>query len=265
MDITTMATLRPEILRRTLTSFRENLFGSYDEHRLIINIDPAGASTENFTQSDVLDVAHEFFGDRIKANLPEKPSYPAAHCWLWSQVQSDWFWNIEEDWSAEVKIPLGDLMSYMISNPWLAIIRLSRFGATDAEARAWNKSFPILCPIGDGALYECPEELRGMLGYSGHPSLINTRWLRMVRRFVMPCGNSEQQVKTFVFGNALPVPDRDPLKNMVAAHMRSILPEWRYCVYADPKATCVVRDIGEDWRRKHKVKKLHGKETWSFE
>ena len=42
IDITITSSLRPELLDKTLNSFKTNLFNDDKKYRIIINIDPAG-------------------------------------------------------------------------------------------------------------------------------------------------------------------------------------------------------------------------------
>ena len=95
IDITTSATIRPGLLQRTLSSFRDNLLNNNHTYRLIINVDPAGE--EDKTADDVIEVAKSYF-DNVVSRTPESPSFAGAVIWCWSQVESDIVFHLEDDW-----------------------------------------------------------------------------------------------------------------------------------------------------------------------
>jgi len=253
MDITTTATLRPRLLRQTYTSFRDRMFeGSFEGCRLYLNVDPVGEA--GVTQDDVVAVAREFFDD-VVTRCPDAPSVPQAWCWLFNVVSDHFVFNLEDDWIMTQNCRISDLTAIMSREPNLALLRLTRFAAGEESCRQWNKSF-----IRHGDYYECPEEVQGMLGFSGNPSLIRGDFLRGVGQWLVPWGCPEKQIKRFVHPIAA---NRDHVTRFIQQQiMHVILEQWTYGVYTKPGWENVVADAGGDWRKDHGVDKLHGREHW---
>jgi hypothetical protein len=72
------ATLRPEILDLTLTSFLKKFLAQISTTLLIINIDPVGDAT--CCADDVLAVCRRYFS-QIVHRAPEQSSFSAALKW----------------------------------------------------------------------------------------------------------------------------------------------------------------------------------------
>ncbi len=114
IDITTSATIRPDLLDRTFTSFRENLLNDNHKYRLIINIDPIGEN--NRTPDDVLKVARKHFSN-VVYRIPESPCFPAAVIWCWKQTESDLIFHLEDDWEMSCSIDLDQLLTTISQFP----------------------------------------------------------------------------------------------------------------------------------------------------
>jgi len=254
MQILTTATRRPELLRQTLADFGRNLFGGYASHELLLNVDPVGEP--GVSQAEVVEVARSFFGDRMQIRCPEEPSLPKAWIWLMSHVTDYYAFVLEDDWRTCRSMDIAAMVQIMDEDPRLAVLRLSRFPTVgDSHVRQWNKLFPW-----NGVYFQCPDSLIGTCGFSGNPSLMRGDFLRMVVPYLVPWGCTELQIKTHVhpiYGNK----DHET-RFLQDCFMRAFLPQWNYGVYARPGWGKTVDDTGEDWRKKHGVPKLHGKEHW---
>ena len=113
IDITTTATIRPEILEKTFSSFWEHMFSQYDyDYRLIINIDPIG--DDSYSQEDVLNVAESYFSDTI-CNSPDSHNFPKAVRMVWGNTTSDYVFHLEDMWLALAHINLDHLV-YILDN-----------------------------------------------------------------------------------------------------------------------------------------------------
>ena len=162
LDITTTACIRPDILRQTFSSFKQNMLRDYP-CRLIINIDPVG---DDVKQQAVLDVCGEYFKEIIY-RTPEKPDFPAAFLWCWQQVKSDYVLHLEDDWSLEHFVDYVKLIIEHSRQQNVAMFRLSAFKSGIDTAKNWNKFLRW-----NGSWFEVAEQDRRRIGFCGHPAII---------------------------------------------------------------------------------------------
>ena len=232
MDLLMTACRRPEIVHRTLKSFA-NVLNNYDNHRLIINIDPAGGFLDD--EEKVIEVCKSFF-NRLKIRTPIKPSFPRAFKWCWEHAKSDIVFMLEDDWELIKEINVQKILDTLKSEKDLALLRLPMFRSTKNQMKNWNKFF-----LWNGKYFECPEDQRGCVGFCGHPSFIK-------KEFVQKC---------------YPLLD-DTLNPEKQFHRRGskLLCEvlnWRYGVHAIPNNGATIRDIGRLWIAKTKWQKAGNK------
>lgn len=123
IDVVTTATMRPELLKLTYQSFRSRLFSQIGHCRLIINIDPLPSANEAALES-VLKICHEWFPE-VVYRYPSVPSFPAAVQWVWSQVNSDICFHLEDDWLLLKPIDVQRVENYFMAEPHLAEITLN--------------------------------------------------------------------------------------------------------------------------------------------
>ena len=110
LEFTTTATCRPDILKRTYTTFTRNLTGiDYKSSTLYLNIDPI--PYENDPQK-VVKVAKQFFG-KVVVNIPKEPNFCQAIRWCWYQPQGKLFFHLEDDWIMMTKIPIMMLVKHL--------------------------------------------------------------------------------------------------------------------------------------------------------
>lgn len=238
--ITTTATLRPDILERTLSSFRKNLFT--DEAlrafptELILNIDPAGDGSVR----DVLAVARAHFPTSA-VRTPQTAGFPQAFKWTWMQAaehaSSLFVFNLEDDWGLSRPVDLVDMLRILMADPDLALLRLPAFYAGAVSMKNWNLHFPW-----NGSFYECPEALKITAGFCGHPSLIRRAFVRDTAPLLDPSRNPEKQ---FHRGGPPEI-----LKEALA---------WRYGVYGKPGQEPAIQDIGREWMIKNNLAKAGSK------
>lgn len=126
LDFTTTAVARPNILDKTLRSFSSNLKGiNLKNCRIIINIDPL---PKNVKRKEVVKIAGRYFGD-VLYNLPNKPNFTAAYNWVWSNAETDYIFNLEDDWKLKVEVDVPFLLEYFNKNKKLlqVILRAYRY------------------------------------------------------------------------------------------------------------------------------------------
>lgn len=133
IDITTTATLRPEILEKTFSFFWEHIFSHYDyDYRLIINVDPIG--DESYSQEDVLDVAKSFFS-HINYNFPDKNSFPKAVKWVWSHSYSDYVFHLEDMWLISEFANLSHLVHILDNYSEIGCVNLYKYVLSDGAPK----------------------------------------------------------------------------------------------------------------------------------
>jgi hypothetical protein len=228
MDLAITATLRPEILEQTLQSFKDNLFGSYDSHQLVINIDPIGTGTI----PETLGVCEKYFNGRKKINIPPKPCFPKAFKWVWKECETWLTMQTEDDWILTRPQSLEKMIAIMENNPNLAVLRFPRWAAGEETCRQWNKHF-----LWNGQFFECPKHLRPYVGYSGNPALIRSGFVKSLLPYIPKYMCPEKAIS----GGG--------------ARVRHIVSAWNYGVFAEPFDLVGVKDIGEAWRIEHGFKK----------
>lgn len=218
IDVTTTATLRSEILDRTLSSFKENMIKDWP-CRLILNIDPVGDDTAE----NVINVAKKHFST-VLVNRPKSPSFPKAFLWCFRQATSKYIFNLEDDWELVKEVDLQEMIDIMEQDNRLAILRLPYRISTE-DSKNWNLFFPW-----NGRYFECPEDRKIAGGFCGHPSLIRCSFFAKCLGEINPSSNPEKQ---FHSGGS------EFMKQIVVAH--------KFGVFQKQNETQYINDIGRNW------------------
>lgn len=110
IDFTTTATLRPELIDRTFSSFSRNLVDiDLKDCTMYANIDPV--PNGNFSMlNDVVDVLKRYFG-RVFVNVPTYGNFPKAVQWSWSQTTEELVFHVEDDWELLEPITVENMVS----------------------------------------------------------------------------------------------------------------------------------------------------------
>lgn len=237
VDVTTTATLRPEILGKTYSSFRTNLLKpGLAKYRCVLNVDPIG---EDISSEEVIKVAKAFF-PHIVNNVPETPNFSMALRWCWEHTEAEYIFNLEDDWEMMKPLDLIDMLNIMDEHPNLAHLRLSMFptktlpeGSLKGSGlclRQWNRYIPW-----NGRFFEVPREKIFQLGYSGNPSLMRGEFVRSIAQFFHPRLCPEKTLKGGF----------DSIRREIS--------KWRFGAYHEfkDKAPRTIRDHGRQWREKH--------------
>lgn len=220
------ATVRLSILKKTLDSFFKYMFNRYvnegHELNLIMNVDPVGndSSGPGF---------HSVLKDRFHSLLikvPEEPSFPKAFKYTWETVSrdADYVFHLEDDWELLRDVNIFHLLRILEGEEKLAILRLPFFHAGPTFMKNWNKFFPY-----NGVYYECPEDLRTVVGFCGHPSLIKGDFVRNTATYLDDFRNPEKQ---FHKGN------EDVVREVA---------KWNYGVWGVPGEPPLIQDTGREW------------------
>jgi len=133
MDFTTPATVRPEIVDATYSSFSKNLKGiDLKKCRLFINIDPL---PNGVNRKGITEVAKKYF-KKVYPNYPEKPNFTAACNWVWSHAETEYIFHLEDDWLLLEKVSVPKLLKYFGTHSKLMEVAL----------RAYNYHYSV-CPL----------------------------------------------------------------------------------------------------------------------
>lgn len=170
IDITMIATVRPEILRITLESFCQNMLTDRSRYRLIINIDPIGEDTK---PKFVLKVAQEYF-DNIVHRYSTTPGFTNAVIWTWKQVRSDYVFNLQDDFKLLKPISIDSMIEILEKNPKLASLRLNK---NETPVNNGDTEFTI-----------CPR-------ISLNPILFKSEFIKGVVPLMTPDANPEKQLR----------------------------------------------------------------------
>ena len=224
VDIAMTATRRPEILRRTLTSFTENFFGTTDDFRLIINIDPVGLDIDS---NEVVAVCREFF-DNLIVNCPGAADYNTAFRYTYGRCESEIMFHLEDDWIVPYPVDMKKMLQIMIDNPDLALLCLSAFPSGGDSLSRWDVyQFPW-----NGQFFECPKNHRRKVGSCGHPAFISRKFITKTLPLMGPRHNPEAQFH-------------------VVGPIAEIVVDWRFGVFIEPNSPPNVVDIGREWMDKN--------------
>jgi len=238
VDITMTAMIRPALVNKTLKSFCENVFDEDPERfRLIINIDPLGGRKPHRT---VVKICRRYFNKRsMISNSPSEASFPRAVMWVWSQVEADWIFHLEDDWLVNKKININDMISIMKEYKNLACLRLPKFRTPKGKTA---KFFSSKYTYNDKGFYVASDRKRQ---FGLNPVLIRGSFIKEALPLLVDTGNPEKQ---FRYAN----------KNM-----RNLVMSWDYGLYTNRGSRPVVTDIGRGWLRKSEFRKPRGKfVTW---
>ena len=228
IDITMTATLRPNIFKQTIDSFFNNMFDDYraagHQLNLVLNIDPVG--NKDIDESFCIPFVKGKF-DKVIISTPPKASFPKAFKYNWTHIydDTDYVFNLEDDWVLTQRIDWQKLLNVMDNKKNLAILRLAAFYAMGLKMKNWNKYFKY-----NSLYYVCPEELKGSVGFCGHPSFIKAEFVRNTAKYLDEIRNPEKQ-----FHNR----GRTPVMNEVY--------KWEYGVWSIPGSQPLISDIGRRW------------------
>ena len=230
IDIAITATLRPEILARTLSSAREYLFGDWPI-RAVINVDPIGEI--GVTQGEVVEVARAIC-DEVLCRTPRSCRYADAWRWTWANTESDFVYFPLDDNMLLRKIDLEDVLECFHEYHNLALLRFPEWPTEADHAPQWKHPFKW-----NGRYFECPEDKKGKLGVAGKASIIRGWFCHLGARHMDISVNPEKQFRSGSYN--------DRLLRMVKF--------WSYGVYGKPNELAAFKDIGLKWRREHKYGK----------
>lgn len=219
IDLTLVAGSRPELLQRTLESFKKHVFGFVPISQVFVNIDRYGGTESDRNES--IEIILNFFPDAC-VSTPTISSFGSAVKHLWSLPQTENFLHLEDDWVAIQDIRLDRL----------------RF-PPDARTKQWllvkpQVSQSILTsyrfrPV-RGIPFFLPNPSRPAFATS--PSILNSAFAHRVSQLMKPDLNPEKQM----FNGLNPSLETD-LKNF---RSQALVSWWE---------KPLIIDIGREWQK----------------
>jgi len=239
IDIVTTATLRPQILRKTYSSFCNHLFkGNRDKFRLILNVDPVGDHT--YRPEDVISEAKKFFPNMI-ANVPKEGHFTKAVMWCWNQVEAEYVFQLEDDWVLMRPLDINVMIHILDAYPKIASVRLFKGQWATAMTNKLAKRH-----FSSGRPYKC--------SYASKKD--KRRFQLYFRTYLNPSLYRGDYIKQAV---KIMTPRKNPEAQLVAGFtdcpkLNSFANSWDYAVLT-PNGVHrrVVRDIGRGWRVHQKI------------
>ncbi len=236
IDITMVAVIRPDLVRRTLKTVVKNIVDDPDRFRLILNIDPVG---EKIKPEKVAKVAKEYFSN-VVYNIPNEPSFSKAVKWVWENSDAPFIFHIEDDWDITRKVDVNHMIEILVKYQNISSLRLFKYKTPNKK-----KFFTFSCD------WEYNEDgfyiARGWQKQFGlNPILIRREFIDEALPRMRDNVNPEKQF-------------RDTQK-----YMRKIIKKWKYALYTNPGDGPLAVDTGTKWRNKSKYVKPKKKTflTW---
>ena len=212
IDITMVATIRPNILDRTLESFCLNLFIDNNRYNLILNIDNIG---EKKPREEVFKVASKYFKNII-VNYPEEPSFSKAVIWTFSQTTEKYVFHLEDDWILLRPLNIELMIECLEKYSNLASLRLNK---NKLEKRTI---------IGDYTL--SPLNMLSL-----NPTLFKGDFIRNIYPLMKPNLNPEKQ-----------------LRKDEKTKRGNYINQWNFGIHTKETSSIVILDIGRDWLKRTK-------------
>lgn len=247
-DIVCTATLRPELLFKTLQSFNYNLFNSeIGNYRFTVNIDLTGVHSKEDIKpklSEVLSVINGFNFKEVILRWTDKPNFATAWFWIMGYLQEPLVFYLEEDWLLLREVDLDEMLLYFREDLKLVHLRLSAFNAGDRTCKNWNKF-----TYWNGKYFNIKGNDKFAIGWSGHPGFTRVDFLRKAMAAMNFTSNPEKQIK----GRRYP------------CQMNKLLLEHNLGVYIKPCEHAQIKDLGRNWMIENGFKKSGNKAfftTW---
>lgn len=236
IEVLMTATRRPEIIERTLKSFRQNMFVNMPVS-VIVNIDPVGPGSNESVINTI-----KRWCDLKAVITPAQAHFGRAFKRVWSLAENRFCLWLEDDWELKRHISLADMMDTLSLNPGLATLRLPWVRTERTYMKNWRYKFPYTMMKGR-AIFKCPEENKREVGFCGHPSLLNGQFVKQCALLINPELNPEKQF------------------HMKGGPLMDAVDLWDYGVYAEPNQPAAVEDIGRKWMVQNNLRKA-GNKAW---
>ena len=222
IDITTISTIRPKIIKQTFQSLKEHMCSGLD-FRLIMDIAPVGANNGD-TREDVMRVAHDFFPYHVFRTI--KVSRQAeAQKWVWRTAASPYVIQWEDDWQLLRRVCVNSVCS-IFADPLVAMVFFDREGKSVKDYKGYKGMFKQV----DENLYQRTK----YLNFGGPPAIVNREFISRS----MPYLRDDE-----CFDVTCERPDA-----------QWFLRGWKFYVLTHPDGP-YVRDLGKAWLKANGLKR----------
>jgi hypothetical protein len=224
------------------------------QFRLILNIDPIG---EDIHPQQIASIARDIFPDMVY-RVAEKSSFPLAVKWIWSQVTSKYFLNMEDDFEVVKELDLNKMISIMEEYPRMGSLRICR-GKIDLKRVKGKRRMQWSEPVNDmdgkfitrGRCKWSYNERGFYLSPGGHgqfsmnPSLMRATFVKPLIPFLEDGISPERVIMVAEW-----LPEMWDKKKY--ARLKKHVFSWRVGMFAVP---LVLKDLGRPWREQQKLVK----------
>jgi len=236
ISIAITATIRPIVLKQTLSSFYKNCFYDFslrnnlkNNIHIVINVDPIGDA--QYTQNDVIKICKQY-SNNITYNFSKKANFASAVIWCWKNCTGKYVFHLEDDWVLNDRIELEKLM-YFIDNKIVSAVRL------------YKRDYPSSKPY---KMFDCIYKYKNNLfiaqdssnQFGLNPVLIDMEFIQQALPLMSHKINPEKQFRA----------KNDKMKDFVLSH--------KYGIYGKPGDKALVSDIGLSWRKNKRYQKPIG-------
>ena len=219
IDLTLVAGSRPELLQRTLESFKKHVFGFVPISKVFVNIDRHGGSESD--RSECVEIILSFFPDAC-VSTPSISSFGSAVKHLWSLPQTENFLHLEDDWVAiqDIRLDRLKLPPVARTKQWFLVKpQVSQSILTSYRFRP-VRGIPFFLPNPTSP------------AFTTSPSILNSAFAHRVSQLMKPDLNPEKQMF-----NGLNPSLEEELKNF---RSKALVSWWE---------KPLITDIGREWQK----------------
>jgi hypothetical protein len=227
IDIAMTATIRPDLVNRTLSKIVQNVVDNPERFRLIINVDPIG---EDINPIKVVNVAKAHFKD-VVYNIPKEPSFPKAVRWVWDHTDAPYVFHWEDDAFVVRKINVEDMINILKECKKIASLRLFKANTPNNKSIDVFRSRWHYNPLGFYVADRWQEQ------FGLNPTLIKKEFVKEAVELMHDDVNPEKQF-------------RPRYEWMVP-----LISKWKYGLYTKPGEPTLITEGGIAWRNEHGFQK----------
>ncbi|AJE47301.1 glycosyltransferase family 2 protein [Celeribacter indicus] len=238
IDLCLVACRRPDLLRVTLASFRDNLLRQAPLRQAYVNIDPfMGDACQ---EAEAVEIVRDHFPEAV-IFTPERPGFCEAVKRVWSHTTAPAVLHLEDDWVLEEPVDPCMLLARLDERTravsFLSQEHGSRGMRAFSEARTRRR---IL-----GVPYRRCLETR----FNTSPGLFDGAFLRRAAEMLDPELDPEKQMRRSGGNRGL----------------YDMCQSFRCAFHKAGDGSPIVRDIGRDWRDRRGIKKVlsGGRSQWT--
>jgi len=228
IDIALVAGRRPDLLERTLNSFRESMFHHFDIHRVLVNIDPFAGNIQDHGRAVAI-IRNHFPNAEI--NEPESASFGMAVKTLWSSTTADMLIHLEDDWLLLEDVTPSHVYESVDENvPQLSLL---------SKEKNWTPSRPYYYKTAKRKIFGATISRKKIPLFGTSPSFL-------LGSFARSCAD-------------LMDPDLDPEKQFFSGsnpELEKHVQDKKVRILAGESGKPIIKDIGREWLEKRNVEKV---------